>query len=176
MQSFDEAGTRLSWIHPDPTLRQFTLRSSAGDDMATLQWQKSEGSLATAETSNSNWTLKRTGFQRPHITARVAGQSVDAATFELGMGGAGTVRLQSGYVFRWSSNLWRSEWSWQNASGADAIVMRREFAMTRREGVVEIVPDAIPPREVPLLVVLGWYIVILLAEDPAVGYAITHPS
>ena len=176
MKSFDDAGTALSWIHPDPARREFVLRSAAGEDVASLQWQKSEGSLAIGTTEQGQWTLKRAGFQRPHITARAAGESADAATFELGMGGAGRVRLRSGYDFRWSSNLWRSEWSWQNASGADAIVIRREFAMDKREGIVEIVSGAIPPREVPLLVVLGWYIVILLAEDPAVGYAIGHQS
>jgi hypothetical protein len=168
MQQFTETVTRLSWIHPHEERREYLLRSN-GDELGRLLWDKEQGSLATAQTAGASWTFKRIGFFQPHISARGAGSEGEFARFELGAGGGGVVHLADGHIFRWNSNLWRSEWAWVNAAGVHGIRFRRDFSMDKREGTVEIVPDALPQRDVPLLVLLGWYIIILLAEDAAMA-------
>lgn len=165
LKAFGEA-THLTWVHPNTAQREYALR--AGDDtLATLTWEKGHGSLATARTANAECTFKRIGFFQPHITARLKNTNSDVARFELGAGGGGVIHLANGHIFRWASNLWRSEWAWVNAAGVHGIRFRRDFAMDKIEGTVELIPKALPDREVPLLVCLGWYIVILLAEDAA---------
>jgi hypothetical protein len=166
--TYADAGTQLSWFHPDESRREYFLRSD-GKDVAAIRWEKDHGSLANAESAAGKWTFKRIGFFQPHITARVPGSAEDFARFELGAGGGGVIHLSNGHIFRWSSNLWRSEWAWVNAAGTHGIRFRREFSIDKREGTVEIVPKALPERETPLLVLLGWYIIILLAEDAAMS-------
>lgn len=168
MNVFDPTATDLSWMHPDPSVREYVLRSGDGD-VARMTWEKGHGSLANAELAGGKWTLKRIGFFQPHITVRAAGSPTEIARFELGAGGGGVVHLANGHLFRWKSNLWRSEWAWVNAAGEQGIRFRRDFSIDKREGIVEITPHALPDREVALLVVLGWYIIILLAEDAAMA-------
>jgi hypothetical protein len=165
---FADAEAQLSWFHPVEEKREYVLRSTGGD-VAVLRWEKESGTLARGESSSGQWTFKRVGFFQPQITARAHNSTEDFAKFEPGSAGGGVVHLSNGHIFRWSSNVWRGEWSWVNAAGERGIRFRRDFAMDRREGTVEITPKALPDREVPLLVLLGWYLIILFAEDAALA-------
>lgn len=159
-----EAVSPLTWVQPDSQQREYHL-VTADQKIASVSWAKEGGTLADAMSEDGRWSFKRGGFLHPRITARKDGS--DAAVFEPGMSGNGVVHLTSGHIFRWSSNLWRGEWSWVNAAGKGGIKIRREFSMDTRQGRVEIIQDAIPRLEIPLLVLFGWYIVILLSEDGA---------
>ena len=77
------------------------------------------------------------------------------------------VHLGSGHLFRWSSNLWRAEWAWLNAAGKAGVKIHREFSTDERAGTVTVEPGILPDRELPLLIILGWYVVILQTDDAA---------
>jgi len=157
-----EPGTSLSWVQPIPTQRHFELMHG-NSKLLSLSWTRDGGTLAEVRSDDENWTFKRGGFLQPRITARKG--EIEVASFEPGASGNGVVHLASGHLFRWSSNLWRGEWTWVNAAGKTGIKTRREFSIDTRQGTVEVMPDGIPRLEVPLLIVLGWYIIILLSEE-----------
>ena len=75
------AGNRLSWSQPKALQRIFELRE--GNRLfGTLSFVKSLGSLAEASMAAGDWTFKRVGFFRPHVTVRRRGQETDLAVYQ----------------------------------------------------------------------------------------------
>jgi hypothetical protein len=153
------------WVQPDVLDRRFELR--AGDTvLATLCWENSWGSLATGETAEGRWTLKRAGFLRPRITVRVAGSDAEAAVVTLQWSGNGDVQLTDGHQFRWARmNFWHSEWAFTNTGGEPLLVFKPKFVMMGSEAEIEIEAQALSLPELSLLALLGWYLMVLINEE-----------
>jgi hypothetical protein len=153
------AGQELLWVQPVADQRAYELR--AGEEVvATLGWQRR--SLAVAEAAGHLWTFKRQGLWHPRVTVRAAGTDVDVAVFHPSWMGGGTLELAPGrrLVLRW-----QTEWVWQDEVGATLV----HFT----EGPVEITPSAASLSDLSLLVLLGWYLLVLFAEDAAFAGAAT---
>lgn len=168
----DLIGQELMWVQPKRLTRRYELR--AGEDLsATLQWQKTFGSLAVAESADGQWTIKRSGFLRPRVTIRVAGSDSDIAVFEAGWWGDGILEILGGPRFFWKSlNFWRSEWAWMGADGALLLRVKTKFTLTKMEGRVQIEPTAGSIPQLSLLAILGWYLIVLMAKDSAAPVAV----
>jgi len=148
--------------------RAYELRS--GDALiGHLQFEKSCGSLASAEVNSQKWTFKRVGFLAPRVTVRSPNVEADLAVFRPHWGGGGTLDFADGHQAQWRCvNFWRSQWAF--VVNEDRIVVR----FSHREGFfkasaqLECDPASAALPELPLLAVLGWYLIILAAEDAAV--------
>ena len=165
MRPISETGDQeLLWIQPAAGRREHELR--AGDDVvATLRFQR--GSLASAEADGHHWTFKRQGFWHPRVTVRVAGSDADIATFLPHWAGGGTLELNDGRTVRLgSANFWQSEWVWQEKD-QPLIRFKGRHGIVKAKGAAEILPAAAGLPEVPLLILLGWYLILLHAEDSA---------
>ena len=158
------AGQELLWIQPSARKREHELR--AGEDLvATLRFQR--GSLADAESAGAHWTFKRQGFWQPRVTVRTAGSDDDLAVFHPRWVGGGTLEFPDGRVVRLSSaNFWQSEWVWQD-NDKPVIVFKGRHGLIKARGAVEIQPDAIAFPDLAMLVLLGWYLILLHADDSA---------
>lgn len=154
----------LLWIQPAARRREHELR--AGDEVvATLRFQR--GSLADAEAQGHHWTFKRQGFWQPRVTVRVAGSDADVAIFRPHWAGGGTLELADGRTARLASaNFWQSEWIWQEKDHP-LIRFKGRHGIVKAKGAVEIQPDAATLPDVPLMTLLGWYLILLHAEDAA---------
>ena len=157
-------GQELLWIQPSARKREHELR--AGDDLvATLRFQR--GSLADAESAGFHWTFKRQGFWQPRVTVRTAGSDADLAVFHPRWVGGGTLEFPDGRAVRLSSaNFWQSEWVWQD-SDKPVIVFKGRHGLIKARGAVEIQPDAVAFPDLAMLVLLGWYLILLHADDSA---------
>jgi hypothetical protein len=149
-----------------PLARKRDHELRAGDDMvASLRFQR--GSLADAEADGRHWTFKRQGFWQPRVTVRVAGSDADIAIFRPHWAGGGTLGFPDGRSVRLSSaNFWQSEWVWQEKDQA-VVRFKGRHGIVKAKGAVEIEPGAAGSRDLPLLVLLGWYLILLHAEDSA---------
>jgi hypothetical protein len=156
----------LLWMQPAVRKREHELR--AGDDIvATLRFQR--GSLADAEADSEHWTFKRQGFWHPRVTVRVAGSDADIAVFHPHWAGGGTLELADGRAVRLSSaNFWQSEWVWQEKD-QPVIRFKGRHGIVKAKGAVEILAGAAGRPDLPLLILLGWYLILLHAEDAAVA-------
>jgi hypothetical protein len=163
------AAGELVWVQPARLKQEFELR--AGDEViGTLRWQRS--SLAIAETAEQSWTFKREGFWHPRITARIAGSDDNIATFQPGWAGGGTLDLDPGKQLRFgAANFWHSQWDWIDAQNQPLVHFKSHQGLLKVEGEVAIEPGAIKSPEMPLLVVLGWYLLVLFARDAATSMA-----
>ena len=158
------AGQELLWIQPVVRKREHELR--AGDDVvATLGFQR--GSLADAQAAGGHWTFKRQGFWRPRVTVRTAGSDTDIAVFQPRWVGGGTLEFPDGRTIRLSSaNFWQSEWVWQD-NEKPLIRFKGRHGIVKARGAVELQPEAVASPDLAMLVLLGWYSILLHAEDSA---------
>ena len=191
----EAADQELLWRQTHALKQEYALR--AGDEvLATLRWQKPFGSLALAKTAERGWTFKRSGFWQPRVTARPVGSERDVATFKPEWTGGGTLTTDGGRSFRWASTgFWRQQWSWRDADDAP-LVQFQDRSGLKSEARVTLSPVAAalpevaqvddlyrpvarealgPPSvalpELPLLVTLGWYLLVLAAQDTAAAGA-----
>jgi hypothetical protein len=158
------AGQELLWVQPAARKREHELR--AGDDLvATLRFQR--GSLADAEADGQHWTFKRQGFWQPRVTVRVAGSDADVAVFHPRWTGGGQLEFPDGRIIGFTSaNFWQSQWVWQDKD-RPLLLFKGRHGVIKANGAVEIQPGAAALPDVPLLTLLGWYLILLHADDAA---------
>jgi hypothetical protein len=156
------AGGELLWVQPRNGL-DFELRG--GDEVVgSLRWERY--SLARGETADQQWTFKREGIWHPHVTVRVAGSDVNLGLFHPDWRGGGTFELGRPLQFG-ASSFWRPRWDWME--GDQPLVHFKRRGMFKLESHVEIEKGAAASPDVPLLVVLGWYLLVLTALDAQSG-------
>jgi hypothetical protein len=156
----------MRWAQPSAAKRTYELR--AGDDVvAILRWQKAGGSLALAESAEGQWTFKRTGFFSPKVSVRVVGTESDIAVFTPDwFAGRGTLELAGRRKFRWATmSFWRSQMAFCSEVGQPLVHYKPESALQLAAAKVEIEQAGAAIPELSLLVMLGWYFMLLMAED-----------
>ena len=156
-------GQHLVWEKPRAMSKEFELR--AGEEvLATLKWSKGWWStLAEAASAGGKWTFKRSGFLKSKTTARLPGSESDLATFEQNWRGAGILQLSSGSTYRWEKDaFWGARFAWKDATG-NPLVRFRYRAL--KSGEVEVTPSAASVSDLPLLVVLGWYVLVSSVQE-----------
>jgi hypothetical protein len=158
----ETGGQELLWVQPAALKREHELR--AGDEVvATLRFQR--GSLADAEADGGHWTFKRQGFWHPTVTVRTAGSDDDLAVFHPRWVGGGTLEFPDGRAVQLSSaNFWQSEWVWQDGE-KPLIRFKGRHGLVKARGAVEIEPEDAARPDLAMLVLLGWYLILLHAED-----------
>lgn len=166
----DVAGQPLLWVQPARLKQFFELR--AGDVVvATLRFERA--SLATGETADQQWTFKREGFWHPRVTVRVHGSDDNVALFNPAWTGGGTLELQGRTTHFGAANFWHSQWTWEQVKDTPLVRFKSHAGLLKTEGEVEIEGDAARSPDLPLLVVLGWYLLILFGRDAAASAGAT---
>jgi hypothetical protein len=162
----DFIGQPMKWVQTNPAERTYELR--AGDDVvARLRWQKPGGSLALGEAADGKWSFKRTGFFSPKVTVRAAGTDSDIAVFTPDwFVGKGTLELAGGVRYRWATtSFWRSEMAFCNEAGQPLVHYKPEWLLQLAAAKVVVAPAGAAVSVLSLLTVLGWYFMLLMAED-----------
>jgi hypothetical protein len=163
----------LRWTQPKLLKRYFELL--CGDDrIGTLRWEKWFGSLATAEASEGQWTFKRAGVPGWDVTGwdvavRESGSAETIAMFEATVdtfagveywSGAGSLQYRGGQRIRWAQNVRRSRCMWVSVNGLEIAGFSYHSSITSRtEGRLKVSTYGAGLPELPLLVLLGWYLV-----------------
>ncbi len=175
----EPVGKVMIWSQPNAMVRYHEFRID-GQLYATLRWNKMYGSLATAVCRAGRFTFKRTGFLRPSITVRREDSDSNLAvmTFE---GSAivntlavvrGRVDFESGEVFTFKKvGLRKPRWAFYTRSGISLIeFLKIRAGKPRVQIVIKEEYRRIP--YVHILLVLGWYAIVLDYEEgeSAVGW------
>src|SRR5271169_4895055 len=92
-------GRQFEWRQPE-VFRRFHELMADGRTVASLRFEKSCGTLATAEYGEARWTFKRTGFWSPRVSVRQAGSEADLAIFTPRWTGGGGLAFAAGRKFQ----------------------------------------------------------------------------
>jgi hypothetical protein len=164
----DRVMTGLEWEQPSAWHMEYRLRSGE-EETATLKFRSAWGSLATAESGNDCWTFKRVGFLQTRVSIRACGDETDLASFRNNTwSGGGTLEFPDGRAFRATTNLWQTRLEWQSTE-AVPLVYFHTGGVIRRSAQVEVEPHGSTLAELPLLIVLGWYLAVMMYKDASIG-------
>jgi hypothetical protein len=162
----DVVHSHLRWEQPRVFDRAWDLRH--GDEtVATLAFRSAFGSFAAAASADGSWTFKRVGFWQSRATVRAEGGADDLAVFEHNTwSGGGTLTLSGGRPIRVTTNLWQSKIEFQLAE--DHVLFRYlTDGFLRQEAQLEVMPSLAGMREMPWLLMFGWYLVVMMHQDSA---------
>jgi len=154
----------LRWEQPRVFGREWELRH--GDEtVATLTFRSAFGTLATARCADGSWTFKRVGFWQTRATVRAEGAADDLAVFEHNTwSGGGTLTLAGGRPIRVTTNFWQSKIEFQ-ASEEEVLFRYVTEGFIRQESELEVMPPLHRLREMPWLLLFGWYLVVMMHQD-----------
>ena len=166
--SVDRAALR--WLRRSPTASEFHLLS--GDTLlGSLSWTKAEGSLALAQIAERELTIKRIGFLHPHVTVRRKGDPKDLARLASHLSHH-RIELAGGtrYDLR-RAGLLVPAWQLLAEDGTEMLHIEPVREGRRLEGgTVQVAGAARDLTELPLLVLLTWYFIVLSwREDEAIS-------
>jgi len=161
----------LYWIQPKTLSRHFELRTDDAT-LGRLDFETAFGSLATARTASRAWSLKRVGFFKPLVTVRVAGTETNIALYRPRWTGTeGEIELEGHrYTFK-VSNFWATQFEIRDSldrlvvSYGSGAKKRRFGDLFRTQAVVHVYTQGLADATVELLVLLGWYLIVLHNED-----------
>jgi hypothetical protein len=151
----------LRWLRTSASPPVFEL--SAGDTLVgRLSWARDSGSLATWTTADGASTLKRVGFFHPRVTARRGGDPRDIAHVSVHLN-YHRIDLTGGVRYRFHrAGLLVPAWQVTTDGGTE--LLHVEPVREGRElagGAVVASDRAIQRAELPLLLALSWYVIVL---------------
>ena len=163
----DLYGQRLKWEQPSALKMAYEMRTADGELAATLRFRSSFGSFATAESADGCWTFKRVGFWQTKVTVRPCGSDDDIAVFKNNTwSGGGTLELSDGRTFQATTNFWQSKFGFETEAG-EKLIQFETGGLLRLSATVEIQASAVTIDELPLMVMLGCYLIVMMQSDTA---------
>lgn len=156
----------LKWTQPSALKMHYELH--AGEEhAATLHFRSSYGSFAMGASADGCWTFKRAGFFQTRLTIRACNEDTDIAVFRNNTwSGGGTLELPGGRKLLATTNLWQTNLEFKTESG-ETLLRFKSGGLIHLSASVELQPEAVGLAELPLLVMLGWYLIVMLHTDSA---------
>lgn len=163
----DLAGRTVVWRQPSQLRQEYEM--VAGEEIvATLRWRKNVGTTAVARSPDGTWTFKAAGFLNPRVTVRLPTSDYDFAVFRARNTGEGELEAMADQRFIWRCvNFWQNTWAFFNPQGERLLQLRAEPSGAKTTGILTIEPKSAQHPESGYLVVLGWYLLVLMAGDAA---------
>jgi hypothetical protein len=121
---------------------------------------------ARAETDTGQWHLTRTGFFGRRIEVHEAGAMREVASVNRGWLGRATVRFATGREIAWEPiNFWTTQWAFLAEHRQPLVEFGRGPGFLKRIYTVKVVRDARGLKELPILVTLGLFLLVLRARS-----------
>jgi hypothetical protein len=158
--------SQLTWVQPTALTRAYELKTN--DEVAgSLEFHNVSGSLATARVGTHCWTFKRVGFFQTRVVVRACGASPDMAVFrpQTWLGG-GTLETIDGKRILVDTSFWKSVLRFTLDSG-ETLASLETSGVFHLTGTIQINPASRELEELPLLLSLGWYLVVMMHSDMA---------
>lgn len=159
-----DAFGEMVWTRPGLFKRE--LRLEAGSELlAMLRWAKMFSFEAQAESGDGRWIIGRRGSLRGPTVVRDAATGADVAVFQRNWKGKGVVRFTAGPEFQWTyEGFWRPTYHW-SPDGEKRLVSFTSTLGFKDLLAMEVAPEARELEELPVLALLGAYVMRMLAAE-----------
>lgn len=168
MRSLESIGAAtLLWTQPKSAQRHFELR--VGDDLfATLTWERWYSNRAVGRAPGREWTFDRKGFFNQRGLAEEVSTGAQVAVAPYTWRGPGAINLpdERRYEIR-ATNTWRTKWELLDPNEFPVFRFHMRNKLLKHETEVTLLPEAAYARDLPLLVLFGWYLIYLTVQDAA---------
>jgi len=159
-------GLPLQWDRTSLFKAEYELKSGEAL-VATLRFRSIWGTFATAQSADGCWTFKRVGFWQTRATIRPCDSEAEIATFKNNTWSeGGTLLFPDGRRYPANTNFWQTQYEFQTEAG-DSLIHYRNRGLFRSSAEVTIFPKAQELPELPWMVMLGWYLIIMIQNDSA---------
>lgn len=153
---------QLQWVQPTMLMRHFKLYSQNGA-IGELLFEKAataHGVWSGVGSPTARWMIKGGGLLKRGVTIRLSEAKNDLAVFRPNFMGEGWVEFLEGSRFHWKSrNFWRTEWGFFNLQKELLFVLKSQpWYQLKTESTVEIGGQWRDLDQLPLLIMLGWYL------------------
>ena len=165
----DLAGDTVVWRQPSQLRQEYEM--VVGEEVvATLRWRKNVGTNAVARSPDGTWSFKAAGFLNPRVTIRLPNSDYDFAVFRPRNTGEGVLEAMADQRYTWRCvNFWQNTWAFFDTEGDRLLTIKPDSAGPKLGAQLAIELKASAHQEIGYLVVLGWYLMVLMAEDAAAG-------
>ncbi len=154
----------LEWRQVSTRPREFELTSDSAV-YGLLRWPATCSPLAIGEAASGRWTFNRDGLLRRRITARRAQEEADAAVYSPRFRG-GILEVEGGQLYVWTrKGPWAPRWTLRPANGRPLVQFDRIRGFSELAARVEVREDARSLDTTSLLILMGWYLIVLDNED-----------
>lgn len=163
------AGHTALWRQPSQLRQEYEM--VVGEEVvATLRWRKNVGTNAVARSPDGTWSFKAAGFTNPRVTIRLPNSDYDFAVFRARNTGEGVLEAMGDQRFAWHcTNFWQNTWAFFDAEGDRLVTIKPDSAGVKLGAQLSVEPKAASHQEIGYLVILGWYLMVLIAEDAVAG-------
>ena len=159
-------GLPLQWDRTSLFKAEYELKSGEAL-VATLRFRSIWGTFATAQSADGCWTFKRVGFWQTRATIRPCDSEAEIATFKNNTWSeGGTLLFPDGRRYPANTNFWQTQYEFQTEA-EDSLIHYRNRGLFRSSAEVTIFPKAQELPELPWMVMLGWYLIIMIQNDSA---------
>jgi hypothetical protein len=120
--------------------------------------------------AEGSYSFKRGGFLHPYVTVRRLSFEDDFGKMEMKLGHNGLLQLMDGQVFEFRRlGSWKPQWAFLDESGELLCTFTRKGKALKHNGDVKIEEKAKRKIHLPLLLLVGWYVIVLFTEEEAVA-------
>ena len=140
--------------------------------LGSLGFKSQFGTLATARIGDDCWTFKRVGFFQSRVEVRECGANEAIAEFRNATWtGGGTLTMKGGRTYRATTNWWNTKWEVHDDTGR--VLIRFDYGgVFKLSAKIKVMALARQVAELPLLIALSWYLIVMLADDAEASAAI----
>lgn len=158
-------GAAWTWKRPRLLRRSYELR--AGESLlATLEMRALLRADMQGRTASHLWRLRHEGLFRGRVRVVREGARDDEAIFRPRWFGAGDITTRSGAVLRWRrGDFWGRRWVMVDTGGLPWLTFTRTPALLSLDTQVEPGEHARRDPELEPLVLLGFYLLVLMARQ-----------
>ena len=156
--------SELVWRQP-AIAQTFELSGPAGV-YARLELKKLASSRANGISSRATFAFERQGMLKSHIGIRLAGSPQPLAIYKPNFTGQkGVLKYSGGQPVEFqATNFFKTEWQWLTSNG-DGLIGFRLKGSGKPNATVFIGDDGLQRVDLDLLLLLGFYVLLLLREE-----------
>jgi hypothetical protein len=142
-----------------------------------MYWTKWFSDLAVGEIADGIWELDRPGFFRDRVVVCERQTGIEIAAFEKGWLGEGTLFLTGSRSMQWyRTKAFCNHWALSYEDDEMILEIREGMRWFKHEADVVLYPGAEREPDLPLLILIGWYLVFMSIQDSAVVVAATSSA
>jgi hypothetical protein len=107
------------------------------------------------------------------VTIRQCGSDAEIATFKNNTWNhGGTLELPNGRKILANTNFWETQYDFKTETGETLFTFRNIGGVLHASSLVAIQQAAVKLPELPWMVILGWYLVVMMTSDSAAAAAL----